>query len=314
VSVKAAMSDLLLVQQARAVINRGSRSFASASRLFAPSMRDDVTLLYAWCRHCDDLTDGQEFGHGFISTASTETLQRMREDSLAAVAGHPSHELPYRALAELAHRYPINRILVEDHIRGFELDVQGWQPRTLKDTLQYCYHVAGVVGIMMARLMGAHDPSTLHRANDLGIAFQLTNIARDVVEDAMAERSYIPREWLEEAGLEIEDLARPSRHEQVYPLVRRLIEEAEPYYQSASIGIRELPRRSAWAVATARSVYRDIGQQILHRGSVVLSDRVYTGKTRKVWRVLTALPEAMASRGTRSKPARAGLWTPPEIV
>ncbi|MEN1728518.1 MAG: phytoene/squalene synthase family protein [Pseudomonadota bacterium] len=313
-SVKAAMQDLLLVNQARAIIKRGSKSFAAATKLFAPAIRDDVILLYAWCRHCDDLTDGQEFGHGFISTASAETLQRMRSDSLSAVAGNPSDHLPYLALSELAKRYPINRILVEDHIRGFEMDVQGWQPQTLKDTLTYCYHVAGVVGIMMARLMGVQDAATLHRANDLGIAFQLTNIARDVVEDAMAGRSYLPREWLIDSNLTIEDLAKPSQHERVYPLVQRLIRESEPYYDSAMIGIRELPTRAAWAVASARLIYQDIGKILLERGPVVLSQRVFTKKSQKLWRMLESLPGVLANQAPPTRNAREGLWTPTSVT
>jgi len=306
--------DSALVHQARSIIDRGSKSFGAASRLFSPAMRADVTLLYTWCRHCDDVTDGQELGQGMISTASAEALRELREMSLAAVAGQPSDALPFRALAEVSARHPINRPLVEAHIRGFDLDVQRWQPVTLRDTLQYCYHVAGVVGIMMARIMGVHDTSTLHRASDLGIAFQLTNIARDVVEDALAGRSYIPEEWRSEAGLSIDDLARPSRHQDVFPLVRRLIDEAEPYYESASIGIRALPRRAAWAVATARTVYRDIGLQIVRRGPVVLSDRVYTSQSRKILRMASSVPDALAPRRSHIAIARSGLWTPPEIV
>jgi len=303
-----------LIGEARGIIDRGSKSFGAASRLFEPAMRDDVTLLYAWCRHCDDLTDGQELGQGLISTASKQSIDRLRFESLRALDGQPCSDLAFRALAELARRRSIPKQLVEAHILGFELDVAGWQPETLDDTLQYCYHTAGTVGIMMAGIMGVEDAATLHRASDLGIAFQLTNIARDVVEDATAGRSYLPKEWRSRAGLEIADLADPAHRDQVFTLTQRLIEEAESYYHSAEIGIRALPRRAAWAVATAHAVYRDIGRQISKQGPSALHRRSYTRRTRKLWRMLTASHHAAAPRQTRIMICRSGLWTPPEVI
>ena len=304
-----------LVQQADDIIRRGSKSFAAATRLFPPHLRRDVVLLYTWCRHCDDLIDGQELGAGAISTASRETLENLRAQSLAALQGAASGQLPFQALADLAQRHPLDQALIEAHLAGFELDVVGWEPQSLDDTLKYCYHTAGTVGIMMARLMAVSDAQTLCRASDLGIAFQLTNIARDVVEDARAGRSYLPAAWRDQAGLGIADLAAPERRGQVFPLVRRLIGEAEPYYHSAATGVRELPRRAAWAVGTARSVYRDIGHKIVRLGPRALDRRIYTGRGRKFWRMATALPGAMAARGQQhATRSRNGLWTPPEIA
>jgi phytoene synthase len=304
-----------LVRQSQDIIDRASKSFATASRLFPAATRCDVMLLYTWCRHCDDLTDGQQLGRGTIRTASSATLAKLRADSLAALAGQPTAELPFQALADLSKRHTISRSLVEAHIRGFELDVEGWQPKTLDDTMKYCYHTAGTVGMMMASIMDVDDGPTFQRASDLGIAFQLTNIARDVREDAMAGRSYLPEEWRVEAGLDIADLAHSRRAEQVFPLVKRLAEEAEPYYDSAAIGIRALPRRAAWAIATARAVYRDIGHQIMRRGPDALRERVFTSKARKTWLMISAAPEALAPRHTPvASGSRAGLWTPPEIA
>ena len=305
--------DMMLEQNARATIERGSKSFAAATRLFEPEMRRDVMLLYTWCRHCDDVTDGQDLGRGRLRTATSETLERLRADSLAALSNAPSSTLPYRALAAVADRHPISPALVEAHLRGFELDVAGWQPETLDDTLQYSYHVAGSVGIMMALIMGVRDRTTLCRACDLGLAFQLTNIARDVVEDALVGRCYLPAHWLDQAGLTVPDLSDEKCAEEVFPVVRRLVEEAEPYYQSAAIGIRALPRRAAWAIATARAVYRDIGRKIVRTGPAALGERVFTGKGRKLWRTTTAIPSVLAPRRTAGGASRKGLWTPPAI-
>lgn len=301
-----------LAKRAEDVIIRGSKSFAAAARLFPPDMRRDVMLLYAWCRHCDDQIDGQELGRGTIRTASGQILEELRSESLNALAGKPSPELAFQALADLSRRHSISRTLVEAHIAGFELDVTGWQPKTLDDTLQYCYHTAGTVGIMLARIMNVRDLATLYRASDLGIAFQLTNIARDVAEDAQGGRSYLPEAWRLAAGLAVTDLANPGPQEarQAFELVARLINVAEPYYDSAAIGIHALPRRSAWAIATARAIYRDIGRTVLQQGPGALSERAFTGTAGKIWRMIASVPSVLSPRKTWPETSRSGLWTP----
>jgi phytoene synthase len=307
------MGDDALFDAARRTIARGSKSFAAAARLFQPAMRRDVMLLYAWCRHCDDVTDGQALGHGALATASHEVLQRLQVRSRAAAAGNPGPELPYQALAEVCRRHALARWMIEDHLEGFQLDVDDWRPMTLDDSLRYSYHVAGVVGIMMARIMDVADREILARACDLGIAFQLTNIARDVVEDARAGRCYLPQQWLSEARLSIPDLADPEESPRSYPLVERLVRAAEPYYASARVGIRALPPRAAWAIATALSVYRDIGRKVVRRGPQAMGRRSSTGSARKLARIATSAP-ALWRRGGPVMTARdPALWTPPAL-
>jgi phytoene synthase len=304
-----------LERQAEATIAEGSKSFAAAARLFPPALRRDVILLYAWCRHCDDVTDGQQLGHGRFEAACADTVAALKADSLAACSGEPRDTVPFRALAEIArrHRLPVN--IVADHLAGFERDVAGWRPQTLDDLLEYCYFVAGAVGILMARIMGVHDHRTLARASDLGLAFQLTNIARDVVEDARGGRCYLPLAWLDRQALAPEDLGQPGAREAVFPLVRELVETAEPYYASAAVGIRELPARAAWAIATARSVYRDIGRARVRAGPSGLQRRVFTGRGRKGWRVVTGGARVLGSRMPRRRAqARRGLWTPAALA
>lgn len=113
------------------------------------------------------------------------------------------------------------------------MDVRGERYETLAQLLVYCHRVAGVVGLMMARIMGVTDTPTLARAADLGLAFQLTNIARDIVDDARAGRVYVPQDWIVEEGLSPEDLGDPAHAEAVARLRRRLVLAAEPYYASA---------------------------------------------------------------------------------
>ncbi|MEE4295547.1 MAG: phytoene/squalene synthase family protein [Wenzhouxiangella sp.] len=304
-----------LTLQAREIINRASASFSAASRLLPAETRRDVTLLYTWCRHCDDVTDGQALGRGDIQTASAETLAQLRADSLAALAGRPNSLTPFQALSDLARRHRISRTLIEAHLRGFELDVEGWQPETLDDTMKYCYHTAGTVGVMMAIVLEVDDELTLQRASDLGIAFQLTNIARDVREDALAGRSYLPKAWLDAANLQVTDLMDKRNEAEVFELVGRLIKEAEPYYDSAATGIQALPRRAAWAIGAARTIYRDIGHQIVRRGPEALGERVFTSSRRKAWLMTTSFRHALTprQRPISSRP-RTGLWTPPKVA
>lgn len=305
-----APKDDALGREAADTIAEGSKSFATASKLFRPAMRRDVLLLYAWCRHCDDVTDGQAFGRHQSGTASPETLERLKQDSLNACCGQPNDQLPYRALAEVAKRHELPEEIVLDHIAGFERDVDGWQPQTTDDLLEYCYFVAGAVGILMARIMGVRDIPTLRRACDLGIAFQLTNIARDIVEDARASRCYLPVEWRAQAQLDIPDLVKPERAKDVHPLAAKLVDLAEPYYASARIGERALPARAAWAIATARGVYRDIGLQVRSKGPEGLSERAYTSKGRKAWRVVTGGSQTIGGRFRNGIARRGDLWTP----
>ena len=201
-----------IVTAARDTIAQGSQSFAAASKLFAPVTRERAWLLYAWCRAADDLTDGQELGHNAALQARPEAAQAELE-VLTRLALDSSQDVPpaFAALRLVAHETAMPRSFIADHLAGFALDAAGWRPQTTGDLLQYCYHVAGSVGCMMAVVMGVspEDDDTLDRACDLGLAFQLANIARDIVPDAQVGRCYLPAQWLKEAGLSERDLADP---------------------------------------------------------------------------------------------------------
>ena len=264
-------------------IAKGSKSFAAAARLFDADTRESVILLYAWCRHCDDVIDGQDLGHatGAPAPSPPELLARLealREGTLAALAGRPPDVPAFRALAEVNRRHALPQELPLAHLAGFAMDVEGRTYGTFAEVLDYCYGVAGVVGEMMSVVMGARAPETLVRAADLGRAFQLTNIARDIVPDAHAGRVYLPAAWRAEEGLApsaaaiLGSASRPA----VARLARRLVESAEPFYASARLGIDALPRRSAWAVATAMGVYREIGLRVVERGERAWDTRVST--------------------------------------
>ena len=182
----------------------------------------------------------------------------------------------FAALQEVAQRHALPERYAQEHLRGFAMDAHGREYITIDDALEYCYHVAGVVGLMMAMIMGAKGEATLDRACDLGLAFQLSNIARDIVEDARNDRCYLPAQWLSEEGVPRKELALPAHRPAVARLAARLVDLAEPYYAYANQGLPALPLRSAWAIATARGVYREIGIQVKARGAPAWDQRVST--------------------------------------
>ncbi|MEM7776877.1 MAG: phytoene/squalene synthase family protein [Pseudomonadota bacterium] len=311
------MNDL--VEASRVRIERGSKSFATAARLFDRETRASAYMLYAWCRHCDDEIDGQDFGYDAAAVtqdAARVSLQRLRSATAQALAGGADHEV-FRALQHVVDKHQIPHKHPYELLDGFEMDVDGRVYHTIDDTLDYSYHVAGVVGVMMAMVMGVRDRPTLNRASDLGIAFQLTNIARDIVPDAQVGRVYLPSEWLQEAGLTAADIGDPQHRAQLYPLAERLLDTADEYYESALSGIAQLPGRAAWAIAAARNVYRDIGRVIRSRGPRAWDDRVYVGRTRKLTGIALGGLQASVARLAPGAPdderSRDGLWTRPDL-
>ena len=310
------MTDAL-VAASRAAIARGSKSFALASRLFDPVTRDRATLLYAWCRHADDVIDGQVDGFGRAEATGTpaERLAALEEATRAAIAGDGAAGLPFAALARVAADTGLPPRYALDLIEGFRADVEERTYASFADTLTYCYHVAGCVGVMMAIVMGVEsgDRATLDRACDLGLAFQLDNIARDVVEDAANGRCYLPGDWLRDAGLDRATFAAPGNRAALASVVARLVDEAERYAGSSRFGTPALPWRSAWAVLAAADIYGGIGRRVRAEGAAALERRVTTSTAEKLAAVARSLPAALsrARRWPVPGPSRAGLWTMP---
>ena len=178
------------------------------------------------------------------------------------------------------------------------------------------FHVAGIVGVMMAQVMGVKDRATLDRACDLGLAFQLTNIARDVMEDARAGRIYLPADWLIQAGVPATPAAvlAPQNREAVAGVTARLVRTADAYYRSAKTGVQHLPLRRAWAIAAARDVYRQIGREVLKRGKAGLDRRASTSTLTKLRLLVRGGLVAVALRLPFKQQPRDGLWTMPTNV
>lgn len=281
-----------VVFAAQDVIRKGSKSFRAASQLFDRETREKAWLLYSWCRHCDDVCDGQILGMGRTDRGSVAMLRAKTAD---AIAGRPADELPFQALAQLLSECPVPIRYLDDHLDGFALDEAGWSPRSEEELIRYCYHVAGTVGAMMAVVMGVppQDGETLERAADLGIAFQLSNIVRDIREDAEAGRCYLPSDWLAEFGLTRETLFLPENAKALETVIGRMVERIAEYERRARPGVRKLPFRSRLAVLAALRIYGAIGRKVERLGPAAWDRRVSVGRLRKLAYLLPSFAEAV---------------------
>jgi phytoene synthase len=238
-----------------AMIETGSRSFHAASRLLPVAMRKGAYALYAFCRIADDLVDSEGGGAEAISAL---------EARLAAVyRGAPQDEPVDRALCDAVRAFAIPRTLFEALLEGMAWDVEGKRYETLSEVTAYAARVAGTVGAMMAALFGARAFAMVARACDLGVAMQLTNIARDVGEDARNGRLYLPRAWLRQEGIDPEAfLAAPAFSPALGRVIARLLDAAEALYRRADAGIARLPWRVRPAIFAARHLYAAIGHRL----------------------------------------------------
>ncbi len=310
------MDELVAVAARRIAL--GSKSFATAARLLPQGKRASFYLLYSWCRHCDDVIDNEKLGFGrndVEALSPGERLEQIRRQTEAACRGEGEGHA-FLALSRVLseHRLPVRYPL--ELIDGMEMDARGTRYHSLNDTLSYCYHVAGVVGVMSAIVLGVRDRPTLERASDLGIAFQLTNTARDVIADAERGRIYLPSDWLAEHGLDADDLLQPARRVDLYRVVARLLAVSDDYYKSSTVGIAALPVRSAWAIAAARRIYRGIGYRIRERGSASWDERIVTSPRAKLAAGGLAGIDALVLtwRSSPEAGSREGLWTPRALV
>ena len=308
-------SRAAIVATAHEAIARGSKSFAAASLLFDRKTREHAWLLYAWCRRCDDLADGQEFGHDLSAVpnpAARLALTRRLTD--AALAGEIVGDPAFDALRIVAAETRLPHRFAYDLIEGFRLDLEEWGPRSENDLYRYCYHVAGAVGCMMAVAMGVSpdDEDTLDRACDLGMAFQLANIARDIEEDDRGGRCYLPEEWLVEMDMPPGQHMKPPFRPRLTVLARRLVDRAAAFEASARVGTRRLGLRSAWAVLTAAGIYGAIGREVVARGDHAWDHRAGTSAVAKIGWIARALGQAV--QRNRLYPAAArdpDLWVRP---
>lgn len=279
-------------------IKKGSLSFSFASTIFGRKTRDKVVKLYAWCRYVDDQIDDK---HSSLINLKwrLERIRKLSFDRLVTSALPPA----IAAFRELHFSVPLSQNFAEELLRGMEMDLNQTRYKTLAELEVYCYRVAGVVGLMMSEIMGVSDPRAYVHAKDLGLAMQITNIARDVLTDARMGRIYLPEDKLSTLGIPaspefFESLeVRPGLAE----IVAELLDHAERLYQSGDKGLKYLPFRSAIAVGIAREVYSSIGTEVRKRGAKAWDKRVYIPLPQKCVLAIRGISKAVRSRFQNSK-------------
>ena len=274
----------------RRLMRGGSRSFFIASLLLPARVRVPATALYAFCRVEDDAVDDSPQPERALADL------HMRLD--AVYAGRPGAHLADRALACVVDRYDMPRALLDALLEGFEWDLSGRCYESIEDVHAYGARVAGTVGAMMAVVMETRDERALARACELGVAMQLTNIARDVGEDARRGRLYLPAQWMREAGLDRDAWLRsPIFDRRLAQVIQRLLAEADRLYRRAECGIGALPRDCRPGIQAARLVYAEIGHALRTAGLDSVNQRTVVARGRQMALVARASAASVVPPG-----------------
>ncbi len=274
------------LEHCRESIRTGSLSFHAASRALPARVRDPALALYAFCRLADDAVDETPGGAGARVRAVDELARRLDR----VYAGAPGDRPEDRAFAAVVAGCDMPRALPDALLEGLAWDALGRRHATLSDVVSYSARVASAVGAMMCVLMGVRCGNALARACDLGVAMQLTNIARDVGEDARAGRLYLPEDWLREAGLDpVGFLADPRPSPEVRAMTARLLSLANRLYLRSEAGIPALPLSARTGIYAARHIYAGIGRAARRQGYDTVTTRARTGRLAKAgWMSLSA--------------------------
>ena len=257
-------------------LERHGKSFYWASFFLPNKNKNAASKLYSICRYFDDLAD----------EAPTDQSEKLKSEfeQICNNVDHPinkffkNNDIPIQILGDL--------------IQGLIQDQKLVRIQTEEDLIKYSYQVAGTVGLMMQPLILVKNKNANKHAVDLGIAMQLTNIARDIYEDAIMNRVYLPKEWLKE--ISIEHLKSDSTEEiqtQMSTILRKLIDLSEIYYQNGFSGMKYIPIKTRLAIFFAAKIYRAIGIKIKVNNYQYSNKRVYLNKLNKLWVTIKSLPE-----------------------
>ncbi|ARE40109.1 Phytoene synthase [Rhodovulum sp. P5] len=275
-------------------IRTGSYSFHAASRLMPGRVRDPALALYAFCRMTDDAVD-------LVQDKSAAVLA-LGERLELIYRGTPRNAPADRAFAAVVEEFEMPRTLPEALLEGMAWDAVHKRYEDLSGVYAYSARVAAAVGAMMTVLMRVRDPHALARACDLGVAMQLSNISRDVGEDAREGRFYLPLDWMEEAGVDVEEfLANPQPTRQIRRITKRLVADANRLYFRAEPGIAELPWCCRPGIFAARHIYAGISREVARADYDNITRRAYTNKGQKIgWLILSAFESVLVAVMPRS--------------
>jgi phytoene synthase len=257
-------------------------SFTSSFRILSRERREAMTVLYAYCREVDDVVDECS-----DANVARTTLNWWRNEVAAIYSGKPTHPV-CQALVPVVTRYQLPQEHLLEIIDGMEMDLD--QPRyaDFKSLQLYCYRVASVVGLLSAEIFGYTDRETLKYAHDLGIAFQLTNIIRDVGEDARRNRIYLPMDEMQQFGVTAADILNARESDNFQKLMAFQIDRARRYYQQAFDHLPATDRKAQRAGLIMAAIYRAVLDEVERSGCHVLRERVSLGQAYKLWLALKA--------------------------
>jgi phytoene synthase len=267
-------------QICREIIRHNSKSFYLASQLLPKRERAHATVVYAWCRRADDVVDEGNGDKRLALTGLGRELDDIDE-------GRRTSDPIVDAFGDVVRQCQIPMLYPRELLLGMASDLGSVCYQTVEELLEYCYRVASTVGLIMCHVTGVGDDDALANAAHLGVAMQLTNICRDVVEDWTRGRLYVPLELLEKNG--VSDLGAslgqelPSKAiDGLATSVHELLGVADRYYRSGDAGLEYLPWRSSVAIAAARNIYAEIGCVLFERECQVVAGRAVVSQRRKL--------------------------------
>lgn len=263
-------------------------SFTLSFRLLKPVQRRAITAFYAYCRELDDIVDDT-----LDTGQARQNLAFWRNELAALYQGQPAHPITL-ALADSLQHYALPQELLTEIIDGMAMDLDYPRYPDYPALLLYCYRVASVVGLVAAEIFGYQNRQTLKYAHDLGLALQLTNICRDVGEDARRGRIYLPQNELEQYGVTEDSLLQSRYTEEFRTLMRFQVERAETLYVKALAQLPDEDRHAQRAGLIMAATYRRLLAAIRQQDYRVLDQRIRLGKFTKLWLVMQTFMQTTA--------------------
>ena len=305
------------IQNPELMMSKHGKSFHFASQVFSQNVFIRISYLYAFCRFVDDTADEQaavpalqdlnmikeklsqtiNYEAEYSPLPMPESIEEKQQQKNISKDQSAKNEISVNDLISKLVKFGIKKEYLNVLVDGALFDVTAQKIQNTKDLIRYCYHVAGVVGLMMCPLIFVRDKKAYAFAIDLGIGMQITNICRDVLEDAKNNRTYLPLDALNEANLNLQDFKQQgSSPKALKTIMREHLDLADVYYRSSFMGLAYIPLRPRIAILFASEIYRGIGQKLRRQDFEVLQGRVYLNKLEKVLVSLKALLKAFHPR------------------
>ena len=258
------------------ITRRSGSSFASAFWMLPKAKRNALHAIYAFCRLADDIADDPE-----VAGDRTALLARWREELDDAYRGKAQHAVAV-ALSDAVERFRLPEGVFLDLLAGVEFDLANGPIESFDDLRLYCYRVASTVGLLVVRILGFKNPRSLEFAETLGIAVQLTNVLRDVGDDASTGRIYLPKDELERFGVSSESLLAGRRTDELQYLLRSYAERAASYYERAEQLLPDEDRRSLRPATAMGRIYRALLDELIEREFPCFEQPLRLSKPRRI--------------------------------